>query len=139
MRGVASMRCVATVSAESGLRHDNTATTKEGEKTMTKNITDISLEAVQLAISLRQIAREHPEAKWTEPMSSDWSRTWTVSALATHLTAIHTVLGIIAETPNGYINNEALEGLRRQFRPAVEFLETPWAAERLREINSRLP
>jgi hypothetical protein len=103
-----------------------------------KTFGDIMLEANQLAISLRGITHEHPDATWTQyPGDICGERTWGIDELADHLSAIHTVLGIIAETPNGYINQEALEGLREQFTPAIDFLATDWAKQVQQEASSR--
>jgi hypothetical protein len=105
----------------------NNDVTKTGNS---KTFTDIMLEAVQFAISLRGITHQHPDATWTQhPGDIGGERTWGIDELADHLSAIHAVLGIIAETPNGYINQEALEGLREQFTPAIDFLATDWAKQ----------
>jgi hypothetical protein len=103
-----------------------------------KSFTDIMLEASQLASSLRGITHEHPDATWTQhPGDICGERTWRIDELADHLAAIHNVLGNIAETPNGYINQEALEGLREQFKPAIDFLATDWAKQVQQEADSR--
>ena len=104
----------------------------------TKTFLDIMLEASRLTSDLRGITHEHPDATWTQhPGDICGERTWGIDELADHLTAITDVLRIIAETPNGYINQEALEGLREQFTPAIDFLATEWAKQVQEAADSR--
>ncbi len=101
-----------------------------------KSFTDISLKALGLSTDLRNIARHHPEAEWTDYPGDIACRTWTVIELIEHVTAIYTVLGFIAETPNGHINREALDGLWDQLKVPTEFLDSDWAKRALDEATS---
>jgi hypothetical protein len=99
--------------------------------------TDVMLQASKLAFSVRQIAKLHPDKTWNAHPGDICGRTWGLMELADHLSAIHTVLLIIAETPNGFINQDALDGLRRELEPAVELLETEWAKRSIEESDRR--
>lgn len=103
-----------------------------------KTFGDIILQANQLAIRLRGITHQYPDAKWTQHLGDlCGERTWGIDELADHLSAIGDVLQIIADTPNGYINQEAMDRLREEFSPAIEFLQTDWAKQVQQEATSR--
>jgi hypothetical protein len=102
-----------------------------------KSFTDLSLHTLNLSIALRNIARHHSEAEWEEVLSSIASNTWAIDELIERVDAIHSVLGFIAETPNGYINREALDGLDEQLETVRDFLASPWAEEALAESDRR--
>lgn len=100
-----------------------------------KTFNDISLHALSLAIDLRNIARQHPDAEWTDYPGDLACRTWTVGELIERVEAVHLVMAFIAETPNGYINREALDGLLEQLKVPAEYLESAEAKAALEESS----
>ena len=102
-----------------------------------KSFNDIQLKALNIGINLRNIAKHHPDAEWEDYPGDIASCTWPIADLIARVDAIHSVLGFIAETPNGYINREALDGLWEQLKVPMEFLESDWAQQALAEATRK--
>ncbi len=96
-----------------------------------KSFNDVKLEALNISINLRNIARHCPDAEWEDYPGDIACRTWTIAELIEHVEAIHTVLGFISAIPNGYINREALDGLQEQLKVPTEFLQSSEAKQAL--------
>jgi hypothetical protein len=103
--------------------------------TQPKSFSDLSLHTLNLSIDLRNIARHRPEAEWEEVLSDIASNTWTIAELIERVDAIHSVLGFIAETPNGYVNREALDGLDERLETVREFLASDEAKQALEDAD----